>query len=75
MVTNKLSLDGYREFVKGEADANSDSCFRPVFQYVGYNEDMNYSGFSPFAQIQERGLRRSHRTFFIKISYLFRHEL
>jgi hypothetical protein len=43
--------------------------------YVGYNEDMNYNGFSPFTFVPERGLRRNHRTFFIKISYLFRHEL
>ncbi len=43
--------------------------------YVGYNEDLNVDGFNPFTFHSERGLHRNHRTFFIKISYLFRHEM
>lgn len=43
--------------------------------YVGYNEDLNFNGFSPFTSIPERGFQRNHRTFFVKLSYLFQHEL
>jgi hypothetical protein len=41
--------------------------------YAGYNDDLNYGGFSP---LNDRplapGFRRNGRTFFIKMSYLFR---
>src|SRR5216684_2453215 len=40
--------------------------------YIGYNDDMNRRGFSPFTRQLEPGLRRNGRTFFIKMSYLFR---
>jgi hypothetical protein len=40
--------------------------------YVGYNDDMNRRGFNPFSGELEPGLRRNGRTFFIKMSYLFR---
>jgi hypothetical protein len=40
--------------------------------YVGYNDDLNYDGFNSFTGQHEPGLRRSSRTFFIKMSYLFR---
>ena len=40
--------------------------------YVGYNDDMNRRGFNPFTGQLEPGLRRNERTFFIKMSYLFR---
>jgi hypothetical protein len=43
--------------------------------YVGYNDDLNRNGFSPFTQHFEPGLRRNGRTFFIKMSYLFRRSL
>ncbi len=43
--------------------------------YVGYNEDLNFNGFNPFTIDPEYGLHRNYRTFFIKLSYLFRHEL
>jgi hypothetical protein len=43
--------------------------------YVGYNDDMNYNGFSPFTGHLERGFRRSGRTFFIKTSYLIRRSI
>jgi uncharacterized protein DUF5916/cellulose/xylan binding protein with CBM9 domain len=43
--------------------------------YVGYNDDMNYNGFSPFTGQNERGFNRNGRTFFIKTSYLFRRSI
>jgi hypothetical protein len=40
--------------------------------YVGYNDDINRNGYSPFTSHLEPGFRRNGRTFFIKMSYLFR---
>jgi hypothetical protein len=40
--------------------------------YVGYNDDINRNGFNPFTGQLEPGFRRNGRTFFIKMSYLFR---
>ena len=40
--------------------------------YVGYNDDLNRNGFSPFNNQLEPGFRRNGRTFFIKLSYLIR---
>ncbi|HEX8286317.1 MAG TPA: DUF5916 domain-containing protein [Pyrinomonadaceae bacterium] len=40
--------------------------------YVGYNDDLTRDGFNPFNGNLEPGLRRNGRTFFIKMSYLFR---
>jgi hypothetical protein len=40
--------------------------------YVGYNDDLTRNGFSPFSGQLEPGFRRNGRTFFIKMSYLFR---
>src|ERR1051325_6011545 len=40
--------------------------------YVGYNDDLVRNGFSPFTGQLEPGFRRNGRTFFIKMSYLFR---
>jgi hypothetical protein len=40
--------------------------------YVGYNDDMTRNGFNPFTGQLEPGFRRNGRTFFIKMSYLFR---
>ncbi|HEX8845447.1 MAG TPA: DUF5916 domain-containing protein [Pyrinomonadaceae bacterium] len=40
--------------------------------YVGYNDDLNRSFFNPFTGQLEPGFRRNGRTFFIKMSYLFR---
>jgi hypothetical protein len=40
--------------------------------YAGYNDDLNRNGFNPFAGNLEPGFRRNGRTFFIKVSYLFR---
>lgn len=41
--------------------------------YVGYNDDLNHNGFNPFTGQSEPGFRRNGRTFFVKMSYLFRH--
>jgi len=43
--------------------------------YIGYNDDLNRNGFSPFTNQLEPGFRRNGRTFFIKMSYLFRKSL
>src|SRR6185503_566330 len=40
--------------------------------YVGYNDDMNYNSPNPFTGELAPGFRRNSRTFFIKMSYLFR---
>lgn len=40
--------------------------------YVGYNDDMNYSEPNPFTAQIVPGFRRNSRTYFIKMSYLFR---
>ncbi len=40
--------------------------------YIGYNDDLNRGGFNPFSGQLEPGFRRNGRTFFIKMSYLFR---
>jgi Domain of unknown function (DUF5916)/Carbohydrate family 9 binding domain-like len=40
--------------------------------YVGYNDDVNRNGFNPFTGQLEPGFRQNGRTFFIKMSYLFR---
>lgn len=43
--------------------------------YLGYNDDLNRSGFNPFTGQLEPGFRRNGRTFFVKLSYLFRRAL
>lgn len=40
--------------------------------YIGYNDDFNYGGFSPFTGQHEPRFERNSRTFFIRVSYLFR---
>jgi Domain of unknown function (DUF5916)/Carbohydrate family 9 binding domain-like len=40
--------------------------------YVGYNDDLTRNGYSELTGQLEPGLRRNGRTFFIKMSYLFR---
>lgn len=42
--------------------------------YAGYNDDINYNGYNPFIRqpTQEPGFRSNGRTFFIKMSYLFK---
>jgi hypothetical protein len=43
--------------------------------YAGYNDDLNYRGYSPFTTQFERGWQRNRRAFFIKLSYLIRSSL
>jgi hypothetical protein len=38
--------------------------------FVGYNDDLNYSGFNPFTGQREPSFQRNGRSFFIKLSYL-----
>jgi hypothetical protein len=40
--------------------------------YAGYNDNVNYNGFSPYTGQYEPGIERNGRTFFIRMSYLFR---
>ena len=41
--------------------------------YAGYNDDLNFNGYGPVSGLLEPGFRRNGRTFFLKMSYLFRH--
>jgi len=43
--------------------------------YLGYNDDLNYNGFSPFTNHFEPRWQRNSRMFFIKLSFLARHSL
>lgn len=41
--------------------------------YVGYNDNFNYNGRNPFVRgLIDEGFERNRRTFFIRMSYLFR---
>jgi hypothetical protein len=40
--------------------------------YVGYTDDFNHNGYNPFNGLNEPGLHSNGRTFFIKLSYLFK---
>jgi hypothetical protein len=40
--------------------------------YVGYNDNFNYNGFSPYTQQFEPGFARNSRTLVLRASYLFR---
>lgn len=40
--------------------------------YVGYNDNSNYNGFNPYTGELEPKFQRNNRTFFIRMSYLFR---
>jgi len=48
------------------------TCFVKASEPIGYNDDLVRNGFSPFTGQLEPGFRRNGRTFFIKMSYLFR---
>ena len=61
-----LSSDARGQFLFGYTP-NPGTAF-----YVGYNDDLVRNGFSPFTGQLEPGFRRNGRTFFIKLSYLFR---
>jgi hypothetical protein len=40
--------------------------------YVGYNDNFNYNGVNPFTGGVDQGFERNSRTFFVRVSYLFR---
>jgi hypothetical protein len=40
--------------------------------YVGYSDDVNYNGYNPYTHRYEPGLHGNGRSFFIKLSYLFK---
>lgn len=40
--------------------------------YAGYNDNLNRNSFNPFTGQYEPGFQRNSRTFFIRMSYLFR---
>ena len=40
--------------------------------YVGYTDDVNYNGRNPYTRLRETGFHGNGRTFFIKMSYLFK---
>jgi hypothetical protein len=40
--------------------------------YAGYNDNFNYNGYSPYTGQLEPRFERNSRTFFIRMSYLFR---
>ncbi len=40
--------------------------------YAGYNDDLNYNGYNPYSGVREPGLHGNGRSFFIKMSYLFK---
>ncbi|MGB7070201.1 MAG: hypothetical protein WBD22_11965, partial [Pyrinomonadaceae bacterium] len=40
--------------------------------YAGYNDNFTYSGFNPYTRQPEPGFARDSRTFFIRMTYLFR---
>ncbi|HYX31208.1 MAG TPA: DUF5916 domain-containing protein [Pyrinomonadaceae bacterium] len=61
-----LSSDARGQFLFGYTP-NPGTAF-----YVGYNDDLVRNGFNPFTGQLEPGFRRNGRTFFIKMSYLFR---
>ena len=43
--------------------------------YVGYNDNFNYNGINQFTENLDRGFERNSRTFFVRVSYLFRKTL
>jgi hypothetical protein len=70
-VRTRVDYDSLQSNVKGQLlfgwNPNPGTAF-----YVGYNDDFNYNGFSPYTGQLERNFERNGRTFFIRASYLFR---
>ena len=67
----RLDYDTLSRNVSGQAlfgwNPNPGTAF-----YVGYNDNINYNGFSPITGQLEPRFERNSRTFFIRASYLFR---
>ena len=70
-VRARLDYDSIQSNVKGQFlfgwNPNPGTAF-----YVGYNDDFNYNGFNPYTGQLEPRFERNGRTFFIRMSYLFR---
>jgi len=67
----RVDYDSLRSNVSGQILAG----FNPnpgTALYIGYNDNFNYNGFSPFTGQLEPRFERNSRTFFIRASYLFR---
>ncbi len=43
--------------------------------YIGYNDNFNYNGVNPYTGQVDQGFERNSRTFFMRVSYLFRKSL
>ncbi|MEO5860197.1 MAG: DUF5916 domain-containing protein [Pyrinomonadaceae bacterium] len=67
----RLDYDSTRSNYSGQALLGWNPSPGTAF-YVGYNDNSNYRGFSPYTGQFEPGFERNSRTFFIRASYLFR---
>jgi len=67
----RLDYDSTRNNYSGQALLGWNPSPGTAF-YVGYNDNSNYRGFSPYTGQFEPGFERNSRTFFIRASYLFR---
>jgi hypothetical protein len=67
----RVDYDSLRSNVSGQILAGFNPNPGTAF-YVGYNDNFNYNGFSPFTGQLEPRFERNSRTFFIRASYLFR---
>ena len=67
----RLDYDSLSSNVSGQILAGFNPNPGTAF-YVGYNDNFNYNGFSPFTGQLEPRFERNSRTFFIRASYLFR---
>ncbi len=67
----RLDYDSTRSNYSGQALFGWNPSPGTAF-YVGYNDNSNYRGYSPYTGHFEPGFERNSRTFFIRASYLFR---
>lgn len=67
----RLDYDSTRNNYSGQALLGWNPSPGTAF-YVGYNDNSNYRGFSPYTGQLEPGFERNSRTFFVRASYLFR---
>ncbi len=70
-VRTRLDYDSISSNVKGQLLFGWNPSPGKAF-YVGYNDDFNYNGFNPYSGLGEPRFGRNSRTFFIRMSYLFR---
>ncbi|MBX3288689.1 MAG: carbohydrate binding family 9 domain-containing protein [Acidobacteria bacterium] len=70
-VRTRLDYDSMRDNFAGQALFGWTPSPGTAF-YAGYNDNFNYNGRNPFSGDPETGFARNSRTFFIRVSYLFR---